>query len=380
MNMKLRPTSFQLLGVTLVDVGPLQGTTQVALRHANGSATNVYLIMGPNGAGKTTVLEAIYCGMRLLDARAHAAVGIEAIDRGRGGLQLDARITLDDGIRSKIYVLSINVGAPGLLKRWNADELALVEADSQIVLAYRAAIGFGGVERSAASDYESLAFAESILERAGEPAAALFDVANGFPTVLYFPSGRGIRRPPQVTRAVSEPQGLGYQAAHRFDMDGDSWEASLDNLFVWFAWLGDGREESCRELVNRLVFRGSKRLGAVDRPNLSVPVEVEGGTHRLDELSSGERQLVQLVIRIASHMTGSAIVLIDETEQHLHLVMRRRLINIIKDWAREYQGLSFILTSHQADSMRVLAPKLDEPGLVKGGCLIKPKFTLPHVR
>ncbi|OJA74028.1 hypothetical protein BGV72_25770 [Burkholderia ubonensis] len=77
-------------------------------------------------------------------------------------------------------------------------------------------------------------------------------------------------------------------------------------------------------------------------------------------------------------MTGSSIILIDETEQHLHLVMRRRLINIIKQWAKDYEGLSFVMTSHQADSMRILAPKLEEPGLVKGGCLVKPKFKLSH--
>ncbi|OGB76576.1 MAG: hypothetical protein A2496_23500 [Burkholderiales bacterium RIFOXYC12_FULL_60_6] len=77
-------------------------------------------------------------------------------------------------------------------------------------------------------------------------------------------------------------------------------------------------------------------------------------------------------------MTGSTIVLIDETEQHLHMVMRRRLINIIKNWAREYEGMSFVLTSHQVDSMRILAPKLEEKGLVKGGCLVKPKFRLPN--
>ena len=131
--------------------------------------------------------------------------------------------------------------------------------------------------------------------------------------------------------------------------------------------------------MNDLIFRKAKKLKPVDRPTLTVPVEVDGGaTHRLDQLSSGERQLVQLVVRVASHMTGSTIVLIDETEQHLHLVMRRRLINIIKNWARDHEGMSFVLTSHQADSMRILNPISEEPGLVKGGCLVKPKFRIHH--
>ncbi|ENH5062693.1 AAA family ATPase [Pseudomonas aeruginosa] len=372
--MTLRPTRFELLELTLLDLGALRGQRSFRFRNEEGEPTNVFMIMGTNGAGKTTVLEAIYAGMRLLDAREHDSTGIDDIDRKSGGLQLDARVALDDGSRSKLYLLSISVGRPGLLKRWTDEELAQAGVERQIVLSFRSRISGPGLERSAESDPEAVAFAEAILERAGEPPAALFDVANGYPSVLYFPSDRGIRRPPDEARAITRPAGLYYRAAHRFDADGQSWDASIDNLFVWFAWLNDGREEECRELVNRLVFRGVKRLGAVDRPSLSVPVEVESGTHRIDQLSSGERQLVQLIVRIASHVTGSTIVLIDETEQHLHLVMRRRLINIIKQWACEHQGISFVMTSHQVDSLRVFAPKLHESGLVKGGALLKPKM------
>ena len=375
----LRPTRFELVHLSLLDIGALRGTTSFGLTAPDGRAVNIYLIMGPNGAGKTTILESIYAAMRLLEAREHTEVGVDAVDSGQGGIQLDALISLDDGQRARLFLLSIVAGSPGLLRTWNSDELGKLNAEKQIVLSYkRSGIG-NSISRSLESHPEALAFADAILERLEEPPPALFDTGNGFPTVLYFPSDRGIRRPPSGQRAVTRPDGLGYRPAHRFNTDGATWSASIDNLFVWFTWLDDGREKLCRDLVNQLIFRGSKILRPVDRPTLSVPVEVEGGArHRLDQLSSGERQLVQLIVRVASHMTGSTIVLIDETEQHLHLVMRRRLINIIKNWAREYDGMSFLLTSHQVDSMRILAPKLEEEGLVKGGCLVKPKFRLPH--
>lgn len=377
--LSLRPTRFQLVHLSLLDVGALRGTTNFSLTAADGRAVNIYLIMGPNGAGKTTILESIYALMRLLGAKEHSEVGIDAVDHGQGGLQLDALITLDDGQRARPFLLSVVAGSPGLLRTWHGEELARIGVEKQIVLLYKRSSLGTTVVRSPESHPEALSFAEAILERLEEPPPALFDTGNGFPTVLYFPSDRGIRRPPKGERAVTRPDGLGYRPAHRFDADGATWSASIDNLFVWFTWLDDGRETLCRDLVNQLIFRGAKNLRPVDRPTLSVPVEVEGGAkHRLDQLSSGERQLVQLVVRVASHMTGSTIVLIDETEQHLHLVMRRRLINIIKNWAREYEGMSFVLTSHQADSMRILAPKLEEDGLVKGGCLVKPKFRLPH--
>ena len=379
MNGKLRPTQFRLAGLTLLDMGALRGTTNFSLMNQQNTPINIYLIMGPNGAGKTTILESIYAAMRLLESREHPSVGIDAVDKQDAGLQLDALVMLDDGIRSRLYLLSIVAGTPGLLRNWSEQELLNVGAEEQIVLTYKRRPSDNKIIRAPDSNPTAVEFSEAIIERLNEQTASLFDIGNGYPTVLYFPSDRGIRKPPERERAVTRPDGLSYHPAHRFDADGATWASSIDNLFVWFTWLGDKRDELCRELVNDLIFRKAKKLKAVDRPTLTVPVEVEGGaTHRLDQLSSGERQLVQLVVRVASHMTGSTIVLIDETEQHLHLVMRRRLINIIKDWAREHEGLSFVLTSHQADSMRILGPKLDEPGLVKGGCLVKPKFRVRH--
>lgn len=62
------------------------------------------------------------------------------------------------------------------------------------------------VARSAESNPEALSFSEAILERLGEQPPALFDTGNGFPTVLYFPSDRGIRRPPEHDRAVTRPE------------------------------------------------------------------------------------------------------------------------------------------------------------------------------
>jgi len=373
----LRPTQFAILNLTLSDVGALRGLTELKLADGQGKPINLYLIMGPNGAGKTTVLDAIYTAMRLLDAPAHASFGMDALERSGSGIQLDAFLSLDDGVRSRSYLLSIVAGDTGLLRRWKDADLEAIAVDKQIVLTFSRRAE-GQIERTSGSDPEAVAFADAILERLGDPPQSLFESANGYPTILYFPSDRGIRRPPDQGRAITRPGNLGYRPAQRFDADGSSWSESLDNLFVWFAWLNDGREKLCRELVNDLVFRQGKRLGAINRQMLAVPVEVDGYPHRLDQLSSGERQLVQLVVRIASHMTASTVVLIDETEQHLHLVMRRRLLNIIKTWARDHEGLRFLMTSHQVETLRLLAPKLVEPGLAKGGCLVKPKFRPRH--
>ncbi|APZ97615.1 hypothetical protein BWQ93_03275 [Sphingopyxis sp. QXT-31] len=371
----LRPTAFALAHLTLVDMGPLRGTTSLPLTDEEGKPTNLFLMMGPNGSGKTTILDAIYRAMALLSSRAHNEYGNDALDSGDGGLQLDARVVLDDGARSRAFMLSIVAGGPGLLKDWTADELETAEVDEQIVLAFQRRSATEAVLRAQTSHPSAVSFHDAVIAQLGDQPRDLFETAAGYPTVLYFPSNRGIRRPPREN-AITRPAGYGYAPAHLFDTDGASWASSLDNLFVWFAWLDDGRDERCRDIVNSLVFRGTKRLGAVDRQNLFVPVEVQetGASHRLDQLSSGERQLVQLVVRIASHMAGSTIVLIDETEQHLHVVMRRRLMAIMKDWAKSYPQLAFLFTSHQPDTFRLLAPSRAEPGLRKSASLVKPRY------
>lgn len=374
----LRPTKFQPVFLSTLDVGPLRGMTSLSLRDATGQPTNLYLIMGPNGAGKTTILETIYAAMSLLSARAHPSTGIEAIDTGDGGFQFDALVQLDDGTKSYLRVLSIVAGKQGLLRAWSGQDLEAVGAERQIVLAFGRRSSTAPIEVLPSSDLEAFGFFDSVQERMGESPLSLFGSSITLPTVLYFPSDRGIRRPPVGGRNIVRPEMLGYAPARRFDADGATWADSIENLLVWFTWLEDDRDKMCRDLVNDLVFRRHKTLGAVDRHNLAVPVQTDSGSHRLDQLSSGERQLVQLIVRIAAHMTSSTIVLIDETEQHLHLTMRRRLITLIKDWARDHEGLRFVMTSHQADSMRLLAPKTVEPGLYKSGCLVKPKFVPPH--
>lgn len=377
MSEALRPISFAITALTVVDLGPLRTISTTSFTAANGEPANLFLLMGPNGSGKTTILDGIYTAMRLLGARVHDGYGLEGLDRGDGGLQLDALVELDDGARTELFLLSIVAGKPGLLKNWRPEELPA--GVRQIVLSYQRRALDDVIERSSRSDPEAIQFADAVLEQRGAPPLALFDAGIGCPTVLYFRSDRSVVRPTDENRAITPPSDLNYAPAHCFGVDSGAWAGSIENLFIWFAWLDDGREEAARTLVNQLIFRdGRKHLDEVDRQNLTVPVVIEGAPHRLDQLSSGERQLVQLLVRTAAHMTGPTIVLIDESEQHLHLVMRRRLMTILKDWVKIHHKLTFILTSHHLDTLRVLQPKLEEDGLRKGGALVKPPFRMPE--
>jgi hypothetical protein len=83
------------------------------------------------------VASRVSVSLPLLNAREHSEVGIDAVDCSQGGMQLDALVTLDDGQRSRPFLLSIVVGESGLLHTWISEDIERIGAETQIVLTYK---------------------------------------------------------------------------------------------------------------------------------------------------------------------------------------------------------------------------------------------------
>jgi len=96
-------------------------------------------------------------------------------------------------------------------------------------------------------------------------------------------------------------------------------------------------------------------------------IENAGNQHRLDQLSRGEKSLLQMCLRTAAHMTKNSILLIDEMDVHLHSKWQHRLLNWLKDMARTYPGLTIIATTHSREVMNSFAFDIEEEGVKKGG-------------
>ena len=145
------------------------------------------------------------------------------------------------------------------------------------------------------------------------------------PTLIYFSAYRNIIRMPTEDRAIVAPRDWNYRPVHIFDVEGREWRDSLDNLLVWLKWMDDGRFEDAVAAINERVFKvgdrklfAGKKLKGVRKEPPEAIIEAEGLEHRLDRLSSGEKSLVQLYLRLGAHMTRNTILLIDEPEVHLH--------------------------------------------------------------
>ncbi len=71
----------------------------------------------------------------------------------------------------------------------------------------------------------------------------------------------------------------------------------------------------------RVFFPGKQYIGPVPQPDgkLSFPVRVEsGGEHDIDELSSGEKELLYGYLRLRNSAPRNSVILLDEPELHLN--------------------------------------------------------------
>ena len=138
---------------------------------------------------------------------------------------------------------------------------------------------------------------------------------------------------------------------------------------VWLKWLDDGRFERALQLVNERVFHETTTfIKDVSREPPEAIVLHDGHRLRLDALSSGEKSLVQLFLRLGTHMTRNTILLIDEPEAHLHDQWKYRLFYQLKALVQDcYPGLTIIVATHSPEIMEAFAVELNEKNLRKGG-------------
>lgn len=388
---------FAPIYLTIDRIGPFQDRLEVFdLSDAQGHASNYFLIFGFNGRGKTHVMELMAHMMGILGKNPDVpppAFGHEPLDKGPGRAQWDILLRYStDSMPSRTAVLSIFAGhseSETWLKTWSDTELAEFGADEHHRIGImRTSLGrylWVGLD-----DRWSLGFIDWIRNHQGSSLDGFMSASFGLPTLLYFSAYRDVLPiPHEAERAAVSPRDWNYQPLHIFRNEGKEWQDSLDNLLVWLAWLDDGRYEAALELINTYVFRGSgKHLAGIDRQKLCAVIDCASETpryrrnillenqgderkHRLDQLSSGEKSLLQLFLRLGVHMTSNTILLIDEVDAHLHVDWQARIAQRLKELAQDNAGLSIFLTSHSEEIMKSAAWEYPENGLRKNGFLIE---------
>lgn len=379
---------FKPVALHLRDVGPFRDglvTVDFVDGIAGEELADFFLLLAQNGRGKTTMLLAIEVLFGLLDpAGPKAPLPDWLRDHPDAAMQLDVRFARQEDGRAETVLLSLVMGAGRnpILYDWDTAER----------LRRREALGIStwhqfGVTRSISGRLSIIGEDDPVVGELRALIRTSVDVSLGAfeepsltaPTLLSFSTYRNIVRPRSDQRTIARPSDWGYRLLRRFELDGDEWMASLDNLLVWYYWLDDGRAggrfDRIRSVVNERVFADPvKTLDRIQKDPPQAIVKNGPFEHRLDQLSSGEKSLIQMMIRIGSAMSMNTIVLIDELDLHLHPMWERRIVVTLKKLIRAHRGITVICSSHSMEVLNRFEPKRVEDGLVKGGYIIEEGF------
>jgi len=375
---------FQPLYLVLDRIGPFQQKVyEIDFTDQNREPCNFFMLVAANGFGKTTILNIMSCLLGMLDITEPIRLGHEDLDIQNGRAQLDILLRCYWQGKDHQVVVSLLGGTLGediTLKVWTKEDLEKHNVTSHHRTGFIRRAGGSLAPLSTNKSDELIAELLGFIRfNKGQVPAAFGQSAFPAPTTLNFSAYRDIpKMNPQTTRRVIEqPKYWGYQSLHQFSAHSTDWHYSLDNLLVWLKWLDDGRFGQACDLINSKVFSGTQKfLKDVQRDPPEAIIQVnndETTAHRLNRLSSGEKNLVQLFLRIGAHMTQNTILLIDEFDVHLHIRWQFKLLNALKELAsQEDANFTIILTTHSTEILETYTETLDinEKGLVKGGHLI----------
>ena len=383
---------FKPLFLSLDRIGPFQSGYKIDFTDNNNRPCNFFMMVSPNGLGKTTSLEIFSCLTNLLGQKAIDSYGHEDLDKRGGRAQLDFWVRLRWQGKNTSIVLSVLAGVIGeemFINPWGAEDLKNVNAESWHKAGFRSAV-IGRYDSIAARSDDLLQDLLASFRVASETAPEEYFLQPSFhlPTVLYFSAYRDIPYPnndnhdcvPHAAHSINErsivaPDHWNYRPLHAFEAHSAYWKNSLDNLLVWLKWLDNGSFEKAQDLINKELFDGTEKFLKNVRknpPEAIIQTENEQ-THRLDRLSSGEKSLAYLFLRIGAHSTRNTIVLIDEMDIHLHIRWQHRLYNALEKLAKDNPGFTVILTTHSIEILRRFTATMgqEREGLYLGGELIE---------
>jgi len=163
-----------------------------------------------------------------------------------------------------------------------------------------------------------------------------------FANVVFFPSeGRNI---PGLKKSAELLDMIPYNWLARFDR-----KINLDSVLLTVKAREPERFEECLKFVNlALGHRGKRITGFGEDGRLVVEGEAESGQsyqHSIEELSSGEKQMLLMLGFTIAFLRPGGILLIDEPDLHIHISMVDQLLASLEAIVQQRQG-QFIVASH----------------------------------
>jgi hypothetical protein len=176
--------------------------------------------------------------------------------------------------------------------------------------------------------------------------------ASSAPGVVYFPTDRQLVIPAEPYKAAGHLNGTA-SFIHRV-RPVRKWSESIEAVLYAARWADlnskeQGRPEAATHFeAYAKAFEGffgdTKKLVWTPEGELVVKVADTGQTHPIDELSSGEKQILLFCAELYRRWRPGSLILIDEPELHLHPSWQTTLWTLLERWQKERGGQVIVAT------------------------------------
>jgi len=329
----------QLQSLRVINCGPLR---DVCIHFNTDGDSPVTVLAGANGSGKTTVLELIIALSNLLNPEYDRAKGfmsgpeISVLSRAEYAqmdwLVDDKEFSIFCGQRPADFQFPPNhYGRDTFKRRYLQSELSNEEyIKGHTVTEIKAAIE--------QQERTTIKFADF-----GHQAVLL-------PSLLYFPHSRFLS--PIEGQHVQREE-IKYRWTYSYQTV-QSFEGSLDSYLIWL----DYAEPETFSLVSEFLsqYLDGKKVSIFRKDLKAVVTTEDGGTHYLENLSSGEQNILIMLLELRCRLLPHSIVLIDEIENSLHPAFQHRIVNGLKQ-LQEMIPFQLIVTSHSSTILEAFGPQ-----------------------
>jgi predicted ATP-binding protein involved in virulence len=306
------------------------------------------VFIGNNGVGKSSILDCI----AILLSRLVYPIQARYIDASR-------RVSEIYSITERFFILEdIKNG------RKDTENEITIELDDSQILSWTVSSN-----KKKNQDLPHFSQLEEAIENIYEQLENSFYV--NIPLAVYYPTNRVvIETPLEIEKQYLFEQIDAYEEA----LDGIT--IGFDKFFQWFRALEDVENEELRdnlehrnrnlEAVRQSIYSliaGFSNL-RIRRSPLRMTVKKQGQELIVNQLSDGEKCLLAMVGDLARRLAianpnlekpleGSAVVLIDEIELHLHPKWQREVIPAL---TRTFPNCQFIITTHSPQVISQIKP------------------------
>jgi ABC-type lipoprotein export system ATPase subunit len=317
----------QLQSLRVINCGPLR---DVCIHFATDGDSPVTVLAGANGSGKTTVLELIVALCEFAYPDEQTRVWPPILNRTEY-----ARLEmLIDGERVALYHGKKH---PETVPRGNY--LKRTPTGHQYEMTSHVLSNFTTALKAQQAVLDKVREKEAV-DDTGFLSRLLPEGDDIVPSLCYFPYMRFL---PSLKAEQIHKEQTGHDWVYRYETPRSS-QGSLDSYLIWLDYAEPKVFDKVIAFLNALNFDG-KKFGVSRRDLKATVTTSDGATHYSEQLSSGEQNILIMLLELRRRLLPHSIVLIDEIENSLHPAFQHRIVNGLKQ-LQEETPFQLIVTSH----------------------------------